>query len=52
MVAKWAIKIRNGTGRWTAERILGEIAKTPHAVLAKPTSLGMVPGAKSGIVTS
>jgi len=43
MVAKRAIKIRNRTGQWTAEGLLGEIAKTAHADLAGPSSLGMTP---------
>jgi hypothetical protein len=44
MVTKQPIKIRNGTGRWTLEGPVGEIAKTALAGLVR--QLGTVPGTK------
>ncbi len=45
--AKRAIKIRNRTGQWTAEGLLGELGKAAYVILAGPTSLG-----SSGMITN
>jgi hypothetical protein len=45
MVAKRAIKIRNRVGGWTAEGLLGEMAKAAHAAFVRPKLLGAVPSA-------